>query len=324
MRYYAHVKGRHFLNGFTPESVRRSVELFREAIAADPSYAPAHASLAEALSQLPMWLDEPSASTHPLALAAAEQAIKLDLDLPEAYAALGLINTYYLWNWQEAERHFQHALELNPSCSPARQWYAEFLGEMGRIDEALETIDRALTHDPLSRSIQATRAFVLWLGRRYDEAIAQAQLVLEIDPDYPMALIRLAVAYAGKGMHGEAIQALRGAETKAAGLLDCKALLGYAYAMGGHRREALDVLIELRRLARERYVPAFLFSSVHLGLGEYRRRDTLHGKRVRGSRLVPAANRAWPAVRSAALPSSVRGVDDPNELSATRRGLIWA
>lgn len=266
--YHAHLKGRHFLSAFTPESVRRSLEYFRRAIDADPTYAPSHASLAEAYELLPMWFDEPAANTLPLALEAAEQALRLDPDLPEAYASLGLLNANYLWNWSKAERHFQRALELNPSCSPARLWYAEFLSEMGRIDEALETIEWALTHDPLSCSIQAARVFALVLGRRFDEAIAQAELVLEIVPDYPMALIRLGVAYGGKGLHADAVRAFRRAKNAAPGLLACIALLGYAHARAGNKREALKQLNELRRLAKRRYVPAFLFATVYLGLGE--------------------------------------------------------
>ncbi len=266
--YHAHLKGRHFLSDFTPKSIRRSVELFRQAIDADPTYAPAHASLAEAYELLPMWLDEPHASSLPRALEAAEHALRLDPDLPEAHASLGLINANYVWDWSKADRHFRRALELNPSCSPARQWHAEFLAEMGRLDEALETIERALLHDPRSRAIQATRAFVLLLARRFDEAVAQAELVLKIDPDYPMALIRLGLGYAAKGMYADAVRALRKAAGSAPELLDCVALLGYAHAMAGDKSEALKHLDALRREARARYVPAFLFSGVYLGLGQ--------------------------------------------------------
>ncbi len=267
--YLAYLKGRHFLNDFTPESVQRSVEHFRRAIEADPAYAPSYASLAEAYERLPMWIDTPPAQTFPLALEAAEKALELDPDLPDTYASLGLIHATYLWDWSRAERHFQRALELDPGYSPARQWYAEFLAEMGRIDEALLIIERARVSDPLSSVIQSTRAFVLWLGRRFDEAIAQAQQVLEIDRAYPMALIRLGVAYVGKEMHGDAIRAFESAEKAAPGLLDCTALLGYAHARAGNRREALKRLQALRRLGKARYVPAFLFATVHLGLGEH-------------------------------------------------------
>jgi hypothetical protein len=58
------------------------------------------------------------------------------------------------------------------------------------------------------------------------------------------------------------------AQTAAPGLLDCAAFLGYAHARAGNTREALKQLDTLRDLAKSRYVPAFLFANVHLGLGE--------------------------------------------------------
>lgn len=267
--YRAHLKGRHFLNGFTPASVRRSVEFFRTAIEEDPAHGPFHASLAEAYERLPMWSNTPPGKTFPLALDAAEKALELEPDLPEAHASLGLIHANYLWDWRKAERFFQRALELNPGCSQARQWYAEFLAEMGRVGEALLTIEPARVSDPLSSVVQSTRAFALLLGRRFDEAIEQAEQVLEIDGQYPMALIRLGLAYAGKGMYTDAIGVFGAAESAAPGLLDCISLQGYAYALAGNEQAALKRLGELQDLATTRYVPPFLFSGVYLGLGEY-------------------------------------------------------
>jgi TolB-like protein/tetratricopeptide (TPR) repeat protein len=267
--YLAHSKGRQLLNAFTPESVRRSVEYFQRAIDSDPTYAASYASLAEAYEQLPMWVDAPPVHTLPLALQAAEHALALDPNLPEAYVSLGLIHAYYLWDWPKAEGQYQRALELNPSCSPARQWYAEFLAEMGRIDDALAILEPARTHDPLSRGILATRAFVFLGGRRFDKAIAEAELALEIDPTYAMALIRLGLAYEGQGRHADALRALRRAQEAAPGLWDCTSLLGYTHARAGDRQEALKQLNKLHRLAERRYVPAFLFANPYLALGDH-------------------------------------------------------
>jgi TolB-like protein/tetratricopeptide (TPR) repeat protein len=269
--FHTYLRGRHLLNRLTPDCVRRSVEYFQRAIELDPRFAPSYASLAEAYERVTMWLDERPAKTIPLALEAVRRALELDPDLPEAHASVGVIAANYEWNWPKAERHFQLALELDSGCSPARHWYAEFLAEMGRIDEALETIERAQRHDPFSSSVQATRAFALLLGRRFDEAIAQARAVLEFDPDYPMALIRLGIAYACEGRYQESIEALDRAVRAAPELLDCKALLGYAQARAGNERAAIKELRDLRRLARQRYVPAFLFADIYMALGDDKR-----------------------------------------------------
>lgn len=156
----------------------------------------------------------------------------------------------------------------NPSCVPARHWYAEFLAEMGRFGEALAMIDRARIDDPLSRGIQASRAFVLWLGRRFDEAVADAQSVLDMDPTYPMALIRLGVSYEGKGRFADAVDVYRKAVDAAPDLLDSVGLLGHAYAKGGRADAARQQLEVLRRHAKRRYVPPFIFANVYVGLGD--------------------------------------------------------
>jgi adenylate cyclase len=166
--YDAYIKGRHFLNDLTSESVQTGIECLRRSIALDPNNAPAHAALAEACAQWPLWADVPSVEMLGPAIEAAHIALGLDPNLADAHASLGLIHAYYVWDWSKAERDFERALELNPGCSQAGQWYSEFLAEMGRTDQALAIIDQAMRHDPLSLGLRSSRAFALWLGRRYD------------------------------------------------------------------------------------------------------------------------------------------------------------
>jgi TolB-like protein/tetratricopeptide (TPR) repeat protein len=267
--YFAYLRGRHQLNAFTSDAVRQAVACFRTAATADPSFASAHAALAEAYAHLAVWTDAPSSETAHLALDAAATALRLDPGLAEAHAALALINANYAWDWPGAEREFLRALQLNPGLAPAAQWYAEFLAELGRTEEALAVIDLAARHDPLSPSIPSSRAFVLWLGRRFDDAVAQAEQVLRTAPDYPMALIRLGVAHAANGAYDRAVHALEAARAATPGLIACTSLLGYACARAGRRDEAVGHLEALRREAGGRYVPPFLFANVHIGLGEH-------------------------------------------------------
>jgi tetratricopeptide (TPR) repeat protein len=140
---------------------------------------------------------------------------------------------------------------------------------MGRVEEALEILEPASINDPLSSVIQSTRAFALVLGRRFDEAVEQAEQVLEVDQHYPMALIRLGLARAGNGLYTAAAQTFEAAEQAAPGLVDCISLQGYAHGKAGNRSQAIERLTVLRTLAAERYVPPFLFANVHMGLGEH-------------------------------------------------------
>ena len=77
----------------------------------------------------------------------------------------------YAWEWADAEREYQRAIELNPNLALAHRWYAKYLRLMGRHEEAIAEITRARELDPLSPGVNATVGYVLSSARRYDQAI---------------------------------------------------------------------------------------------------------------------------------------------------------
>ncbi len=55
-----------------------------------------------------------------------------------------------MWNWEEAEKAYTRALDLNPSNALAHKGYGELLSVLGRHDDAIAEAGRALQLDPLS------------------------------------------------------------------------------------------------------------------------------------------------------------------------------
>ena len=183
--YYAHLQGRSLLNSFTPESVRRSVEFFHRAIQADPTYAPGYGSLAEAYQQLSVWTEAPPRAHFRSRWRRPSMRFGSIPTCPmPTHRSVSSMGRTFVTGGRPTGT-FDGLSALNPSCSPPRQRDAEFLAEMGRFDEALSIIDAGLVYDPLSRAIQATRAFVLLMARRFDEAIDQAEAVLDTAPRVP-------------------------------------------------------------------------------------------------------------------------------------------
>ena len=127
--YEAFLKGRHFWYRRSPDALRKGVELLQQAISLDPSYALAHAALAEAHASMG-WdlfgLTAPSES-FPLAKQAAQRALEMDPTCAEAHAALGNTAMGFDWDWVTAEREFRHAIELKPQYGPAHIWYSHLL-----------------------------------------------------------------------------------------------------------------------------------------------------------------------------------------------------
>lgn len=153
--YQAYLKGRYFWNKRTPEGFNKGIKYFNQAIVIDPSYAPAFAGLADCYNLLNDNDVLPPKEAIPRAKAAAEQALAIDSTLAEAHASLGFALARYDWDWIGAEHELQRAIELQPNYAIAHHWYALQLGMMGRFQEAMMEMNKALELDPLSLIINA-------------------------------------------------------------------------------------------------------------------------------------------------------------------------
>ena len=203
--YRLYLQGRYHWNKRTPEDMKQSIDLFQQAIAADPSYALAHAGLADCYNVVASYEIGISAKqAHQLAEPAAEKAIELDSSLPEAHTAraIGLANRN---KWVDSEREFQTALRLNPNSAAAHYFFAfVLLLPEKRLDQALEEFQTALSLDPLSTIVNVNYAATLMAAHRYPESLAQFQKALELDPNFRPAHLKLSQLYGVMGRFPEA------------------------------------------------------------------------------------------------------------------------
>ncbi|MBL8187496.1 MAG: winged helix-turn-helix domain-containing protein [Acidobacteria bacterium] len=202
--FLAYSQGRYFLSQRTAEGFKLSIKYFKQAIEKDPKYALAYAGLADCYSLLVNYAWISPKDGFPKAKAAALKALALDDTLGEAHASLAKILHLYDWNWAEAEREFQRAIELKPGYATAHQWYGEYLISLRRFEEAKAELRQALELDPISLAINVAQGFPFYFERRYDEAIAAYQKALELNPNFSAGHQRLAEAYEQKGMNQEA------------------------------------------------------------------------------------------------------------------------
>ena len=140
--------------------------------------------------------------------AAVTRALAIDDDLAEAHAARALLLAVHEWRLADAEPAFRRALALDPGDATAHSWYTQYLIATGRRDEALAESRRAIELDPLSLVINTGFGSRLYWARRFDEAIAQCRKTLELDPAYGGARRCLALAYAQRGAHEQAVREL--------------------------------------------------------------------------------------------------------------------
>ena len=238
----------------TPEGLKKSIELFQQAIAADPNYALAYTGLADTYNVAPSYgIGITSQQGELLADEAARKAVELNDSLSEAHAARAFALSN-LRRWSEAEPEFRRAIELNPNNAAARYFYAfGFLAQQNRLDEGLEQYKTALSLDPLSSIVNTNYAVMLMEARRYPEALAQFQKVLARDPNFGPAHYKLSQFYATTGRFPEAVRELRRsiAQTNP-GQRGCQRLppagAGGIEMFGGARSlQALAVAVAVRR-----------------------------------------------------------------------------
>src|SRR6185436_15099680 len=162
-----YLQGRFFLNKFTTDNSYKSIEYFNQAIEVDADYALAYVGLADAYIMLTEMGPLPPGEAMPTAKTMALKALSLDPDLAEAHSSLGMVLQDYEYNFEEAEREFQRAIELSPNSPMPRQSYGILLTELERHDQAEAQFRKALEVDPLSVVGNWIYSFCLFLSRRY-------------------------------------------------------------------------------------------------------------------------------------------------------------
>ena len=306
--------GRYFWNKRTEDGFKTAINYFELAIEQDPSYALAHAGMADCYNLLGFYAYQQPNEVYPKAKNAALEALNLDDTLAEAHASLGWILCHYEWDWERAESEFKRAIELNPNHATAHHGYSVFLLYVGKFDESLDHIKRAQGLDPSSLIINAHVGLPYEFMRQYDQAIEAYRRALLIDEGFWPARVYLSDAYAEKGMYEEAFAEIRKAKDLHEGWNpQIEMYIGIFFAGMGRTEEAQHVLNNLLERSKQGYVSPMMIARLYFVLGEI---DQTYDW-VRRAREVHDPRLLWLGVMSASLPDSVRS--DPRFIEAMEK-----
>jgi TolB-like protein/Tfp pilus assembly protein PilF len=178
--------GRQFSNRQNDDGSRLAIEAYTKAIALDPSYAAAYAGLA--LSESLLADDIGDAAGLKRAEAHAEKAVTLAPQDAEGYATRGYLRNLYAWDWAGAEADFTKALLLEPAASGVQAQYANLLGSLGRLPEAIAVAQKATQLDPLWASGWDALGRYQIFSRNFPSADEALRRALEIQPELAYAL----------------------------------------------------------------------------------------------------------------------------------------
>jgi len=266
--YQLYLTGRFHWNKFTPPEIAKSIGFFEQAVAMDPEYALAYLGLADAYRALGMTGQSSPGELFPKAKAAATRAIQIDDSLAEAHATLAMVTMFFDWDWGAAEREARHAIALDPNSGAAHLACAHVLSTLGRHSEALREAARGRELDRVSLINNSREGALLYLARRYDEAVERLQRTLELDPNFWVAHLYLGKTYLEQEKYSEARAALDRAVEFSRANLEAISMIAYFSARTGDYEKAKETLAQLRALSTERHVAPYHIALVHAGLGE--------------------------------------------------------
>ena len=273
--YEAYMKGMDLIRrGFSSEeALMEAIGLFEMAVDIDPTFAPAYVGLSRSFSRLAGRF-RPAIEVMPKAQDPLSKALELDENLPSAHTLLGDLKRTWQWDWSGAEAEFRRALTLDPNDIDAMKGLSQYLGCVGRSEEAIEIQRRAAELNPLDLRTLYWLGWTYWAGRRYDESIAQLRKTIELYPkDYSLHLI-LSWNYMWKSLYDEALEELQNAaELHPAAVGDPYFWMSAASvnARAGRIAEANEALQRLVALREEGYLPPTFMTLAYTFLGDFDR-----------------------------------------------------
>jgi tetratricopeptide (TPR) repeat protein len=140
---------------------------------------------------------------------------------------------------EEAIRHFQKELEINPRSSRAAGILGVALAAQGRLGEAVSYYRKALEIHPNYKSVHCALGAALAMQGHFDEALAHYQRSLELDPNDALAHEGMSGVLMARGRFDEAMPHCQRALEIQPDMAMAHNNLGYILARRGQLDEAL-------------------------------------------------------------------------------------
>jgi TolB-like protein/Flp pilus assembly protein TadD len=243
----------------------RATEEFEAALREDPQYVLAWSGLANALASQGVYGYSPPAGTFLRAKEAALKAVELGPDSADARTALGQVLVQGERRFREGEQEYLVALRLAPDN--ATTWFrlAIVRAYMGRLDEAIDDIERARELEPLTLNYAVNLATFLYLKRDFAGARAELARVLALDPGFDHARAVLGRTLLAEGDAEAAIEQFR---RQARSVPGGDGDLGRAYARAGRVDDARAEIARLNERAAQGYGVGYDLAGIYTALGE--------------------------------------------------------
>ncbi len=258
--YELYLHGRHYSSRRGEEHFARALEYYSRAIEKDPCYALAYSGIADAYSLIGYYGGLPPKQAYGNAKKNAILALEIDDELAEPHTSLAFPTLMYDWDWPAAENEHRRAIELNPNCALAWDWYGLSLMQVGRFNESLAALKQAHELDPVSVVVLSHQGWLHYYCRQYDRAITVLRHALELDPSFALASWFLAQSYLHAGEVHNAVEELEKSIRLSGAHPAVLALQSVAYGALGRREDSVAALDQIRSLSTQRRVEPYFMA----------------------------------------------------------------
>lgn len=269
--YNLYLKAMYSWNKWTPGDVQNGLKYLKKAIKLDPGWARLYSALSGAYVFLGATGYLSPESTYPLGKKYAQKALDLDDTDYQCHLSMAMVKFFFDWEWDEAERYFHTALDLNPGSAEAHQYYSLYLGVMQREYEAINHAKQAQNLDPLSPLMWHTVGDAYRLVGRFEESIPYYEKALSLNPNFRSASFGLGWSKWDIGLKEEALEIFKEGQFRTGHAFKGITPLGYAYGKLGETEKAKECLRLLEQRAEEEVDSSLEadFAIIYMGLGDY-------------------------------------------------------
>jgi TolB-like protein/Tfp pilus assembly protein PilF len=265
--YTTYLKGRYHFNKFSEQSLRKALDLFQHALLQDPGFARAYAGIADVWCDLADdWV--PPDEAYPRAKAAAERALQRDPELADAMISIGKVLCWHEWKFAEGAALLERAAALTPNNSEAQWVLGTALPLVGRMQDGVEAVRKAVQLDPLRVEYAGWLTRFLLYAKDYQAAIAAGNELLEVDEEYGRGFVWMGSAYLALGDPELALDWFRRGQALDRAVRSYDAMIVRALAELDRREEAEEIMGRLEAESRQQYVRSEYLAMGHAALGD--------------------------------------------------------
>jgi eukaryotic-like serine/threonine-protein kinase len=202
--YDLYLKGRSAMRGQQDvKNIQSAVGLYEQALKKDPNFALAYAGVADA--SLIMYHEKKDSFWSQKALAAAQQAERLNDNLPEVHFSLGNVYTAS-GKSAEAVSELKRALQLAPNSDDGYRGLGKAYLALGQKDLALQAYQKAIELNPYYWVNYNYAGQAYSNLAEYDKALAAFQRIIELEPENSFGYLNTGMVYFQQGKYDQCIR----------------------------------------------------------------------------------------------------------------------